>query len=387
MAKISSGAGMNKRNFLLLGDPALRLAWPVQGKVVTDSINSRPVEFATDTLKALSLITISGHIEDDDGDLMKGFNGIVEPVVYDKAGTITTLANDGGTPMTFPVSGSVIFRGTTEAMEGIFRFSFIVPLDINYSYGHGMISYYAHDERLNMNGSNADIIVGGFTEIDVNDTEGPVIRLYMNDTLFNDGGITDISPSLLAMISDESGINATGAGIGHDIIAWLDNDMSEAVVLNSLFRADIGKHKSGSILYPMVITEKGEHTISLRAWDNLNNPSVASLRFVVETSGKFRLTDLLSYPNPVTNGTRFTAGHNRPGAAMEITITIFSPAGSAVRVIREYTNTAGYALPDISWDGCDSKGSRLARGLYLWRIEAVTDNGEKSSATGRIIIL
>ena len=66
LAKINSGTGMNKRNFLLLGDPALRIAWPVQGRVVTDSINSISVEFATDTLKALSLITINGHIEDNE---------------------------------------------------------------------------------------------------------------------------------------------------------------------------------------------------------------------------------------------------------------------------------------------------------------------------------
>lgn len=387
MAKISSGAGMNKRNFLLLGDPALRLAWPVQGKVVTDSVNNISVEYATDTLKALSLITISGHVEDNDGNLMKGFNGVVEPVVYDKAGTITTLANDGGTPMTFPVSGSVIFRGTTGVREGTFRFSFIVPLDINYSYGHGMISYYAMDGSRDMNGSFSDIIVGGFSEININDTEGPAIRLYMNDTLFKDGGITDSSPSLVALMSDESGINATGTGIGHDIIAWLDDDMSGAVVLNNLFRADIGVHNSGSLIYPLPVTDKGEHTVFLRAWDNLNNPSVASLMFVVETSGKFRLTNLLSYPNPVTDRTMFTAGHNRPGTGMEITITIFSHAGSAVRVITDNINTSGYALPDIPWDGCDSKGSRLACGLYLWRIEAVTDDGEKASATGRIIIL
>jgi hypothetical protein len=387
MAKISSGAGMNKRNFLLLGDPALRLAWPAQGKVMTDSINNISVEFAADTLKALSLITISGHVVDNDGNLMTGFNGVVEPVVYDKARTITTLANDGGTPMTFPVSGSVIFRGTTEVAGGRFTFSFIVPLDINYSYGQGMISYYARNDKHDMNGSYSGITVGGFSEINMDDTGGPVIRLYMNDTLFREGGITDTSPSLLALISDESGINATGTGIGHDIIAWLDDDMSEAVVLNSLFRADIGVHNSGSLVYPMLINEKGEHTISLRAWDNLNNPSVASLRFVVETSGKFRLTDLLSYPNPVTVGTRFTAGHNRPDTGMEITITIFNQAGSAVRVITDHINATGFALPDIPWDGCDSNGSRLARGLYLWRIEAVTDDGEKTSATGRIIIL
>jgi hypothetical protein len=47
----------------------------------------------------------------------------------------------------------------------------------------------------------------------------------------------------------------------------------------------------------------------------------------------------------------------------------------------------GYALPDIPWDGCNDNGKRVARGLYLWRAEAITANGEKTSATGRFIIL
>ncbi|MCU0457858.1 MAG: type IX secretion system sortase PorU [Bacteroidales bacterium] len=386
-AKVSSGTGMNKRNFLLLGDPALRLAWPVDGKVVTDSINGIHISLPTDTLKALSLVTISGHLEDSSGNLKSGFNGTVEATVSDKPGVISTLANDGGSSMSFPVNGNVLFRGTTSVAGGRFSFSFIVPLDINYSYGPGSVRYYAYDGNTDLNGSFGGITVGGFSEAAMDDTGGPVIRLFMNDTLFNEGGVTDTSPILLALISDRSGINATGTGIGHDIIAWLDDDIRGAVTLNSLFRADIGVHTSGSLAYPLLVTEKGEHTISLRAWDNLNNPSVATLRFVVETSGTFRLSELLAFPNPVTDGTKFTAGHNRPGTEIEVTITIFSSDGRPVRVLREKSYSAGYALPDIPWDGCDSNGGRVARGLYLWRAEAVTTEGEKTSATGRFIIL
>ena len=387
LAKINSGTGMNKRNFLLLGDPALRIAWPVQGRVVTDTINNISVEFAADTLKALSLITINGHIEDNDGNIMDGFNGVVEPVVYDKVSTVSTLANDGGSTMSFPVTGNVIFRGTTAVTEGEFSFSFIVPLDINYSFGKGFITYYAHDENGDVNGSFSQIVVGGFSDININDTEGPVIRLFMNDTLFREGGVTDTAPSLLALISDESGVNATGTGIGHDIIAWIDDDMPGAVVLNGLFSADIGVHTSGRLSYPFVLSEKGEHTVSIRAWDNLNNPSVATIRFVVETSGVFRLTDLLCYPNPVIDKTTFTAGHNRPDTEIDVTITILTTGGNAVRVIREQFYGTGYSLPDIPWDGCNENGSRLARGMYLWRAEAVTAEGERASAAGRIIIL
>ena len=378
---------MNKRNFLLLGDPALRLAWPLQGKVATDSINGISVEAAVDTLRAMSVVTISGHLEDSDGEMMTGFNGTVEASVYDKATNVTTLAHDGGTPMTYPVTGSMIFRGTTPAVDGRFSFSFIVPLDINYSYGFGKISYYAKNGTLDLNGSYRDIIVGGFSEINSDDTEGPAIRLFMNDTLFREGGVTDTSPTLLALLSDESGINATGTGIGHDIIAWLDDDMSRAVVLNEFYTSDLGVHTSGSLSYSLFTEVRGKHTISLRAWDNLNNPSVATLGFTVVTDGTFRLTNLLAWPNPTDAGTTFTAGHNRPDTEMDITIAIFSTGGNLVRVIRKHSVSTGYSLPEIEWDGCDGNGGRVARGIYLWRAEAVTGEGERSMASGRIIIL
>ena len=42
IAKNMSGDNTNKRNFLLLGDPAVRLSWPWHGNIVTDSINNVP---------------------------------------------------------------------------------------------------------------------------------------------------------------------------------------------------------------------------------------------------------------------------------------------------------------------------------------------------------
>jgi len=72
---------------------------------------------------------------------------------------------------------------------------------------------------------------------------------------------------------------------------------------------------------------------------------------------------------------------------IDLTITVFSSDGRIVKVLRDKIQSEGYALPDIPWDGCDENGGRVARGLYLWRAEAVTSEGEKTSATGRFIIL
>ena len=143
----------------------MKLAYPYHGKVVTDSVNNVSVINNTDSLKALSLITISGHIEDMSGNIMNNFNGIVSPIVYDKPTKIKTLANDGGQRMTFNLSNNILFSGKTMAKDGKFRFTFIVPRDIDYSFGQGKISYYASNDTEDMNGSFNDIIVGGFSSI------------------------------------------------------------------------------------------------------------------------------------------------------------------------------------------------------------------------------
>ncbi len=127
IAKNRTGDGPNKRNFTLLGDPALKLAFPWHGNIVTDSVNSVSVSEGTDTLKALSMITIAGHLEDQKGAMMNTFNGVVSPVVFDKANKIKTLANDGGEIMEFDLRNNIIFSGKTMASDGRFRFTFIVP--------------------------------------------------------------------------------------------------------------------------------------------------------------------------------------------------------------------------------------------------------------------
>src|SRR5690606_20139412 len=91
-------AGSNNiRNFALLGDPALQLGKP-QPKIVTDSINGIAINSSIDTLKSLSKITVTGHIEDDNGNLMSDYNGILFPTVYDKSKVRSTLGNDVSAP-------------------------------------------------------------------------------------------------------------------------------------------------------------------------------------------------------------------------------------------------------------------------------------------------
>ena len=387
LAKNNSGSGPNKRNFSLLGDPALKLAYPWHGKVITDSVNNISVSDKIDSLKALTLVTVSGHIEDRDKNLLDTFNGIVSPIVYDKASKIKTLANDGGQTMVFNLRNNIIFSGKTMAKAGKFKFTFIVPRDIDYSFGTGKISYYAKDNKEDMNGYFSDIIVGGFFNSVLTDSDGPEINLYMNDTLFRDGGITDNNPHLLAIIVDKDGINTTGSGIGHDLTAFLDNDPNKSFVLNNYFENDFDNYMKGKIIYDLSGLSNGTHSITVKAWDNFNNSSEKSIIFIVETGEKFILKNLINFPNPFLNETSISAEHNRSEAELNITINIFSLNGRLIKIIKTIAPSTGYVLPPVIWDGNDDGGKRVGRGIYPYSIIVTTPTGEMAKASGRMIIL
>ena len=387
IAKNNSGNGSNKRNFTLLGDPALKLAYPWHGKVVTDSINNVSIAQKTDSIKALSMVTVSGHINDRNGNIMSSFNGIVSPLVYDKAGKIKTLANDGGQTMEFESRNNILFSGKTMAKNGRFRFTFLVPRDINYSYGTGKISYYASDLYEDMNGYFSEIIVGGFSNLLQSDTSGPDIKLFLNDTLFRNGGLTDENPKLLAIIEDKGGINTTGSGIGHDLTGYIDNEHNSSFVLNDYFENDFDNYRRGRITYDLNGLKSGSHSLTLKAWDNFNNSSEKTLIFLVETGNKFVLKNLINYPNPFLNNTMITADHNRPENVLSVTINIFNMDGSIIKVIKTIVPATGYTLPPVNWDGNDNGGMRTGKGIYPYTVIISTDKGETVRASGRMIIL
>ncbi|MBT5090186.1 MAG: type IX secretion system sortase PorU, partial [Flavobacteriales bacterium] len=128
--KVLSGTSANNRNFTLLGDPALCLAYP-KYKVQTTSM--------LDTLKALGEVNVSGEVQDDLVAL-DSFNGTVYVTIYDKEIIRTTLGQESCTPMPYRDQNNILYKGAATVTNGDFSFSFIVPKDIAYNYGAGKIS-------------------------------------------------------------------------------------------------------------------------------------------------------------------------------------------------------------------------------------------------------
>ncbi len=387
-SKVGAGSRPNNRNIVLLSDPALKLSYP-EYQVVTDSINGTAIDQYTDTLGALSKVTISGRIENQ-GQVMTNFNGFLYPKVFDKKQTYTTLGNDPDSqPMEFKMQKNILYKGKVSVKNGIFKFSFIIPKDINYSIGKGKISYYAENGIRDANGYHDSLLIGGNSKNIINDSQGPDIALYMNDTNFVSGGITDENPVLLAFISDENGINTTGNGIGHDITLTLDDNSSEAVELNSFYSANIDTYQSGVVKYALSNLSEGPHTITLKVWDILNNSNSASIDFVVASSDKVLISNVLNYPNPFSDYTNFVFEHNMECTEMSLEIQIFDNMGRLVRMLSTKVEDPGFRIADneLKWNGRSQNGGSLQSGIYTYKLVVKTDTKQSAVKTGKLVFL
>ena len=379
-----------KRLVFLIGDPAMKLAFP-QPDIRLTKVNDVEITQQIDTLKALSRTKLSGEVTDVNGNVLSNYNGTLTATVFDKRIDRQTLANDGTTDgngtiyLNFTTLGEILFKGQATIENGQFEFDFIVPRDIGIPVGNGKVSFYAQTDNglSDQTGANFDIKVGGINEDAPEDNIGPVINLYMNDENFVSGGVTNESPSLLAKLQDDNGIN-TASGIGHDITAIIDGDETNPVVLNDYYQAEVDDFTNGTVSYPFRDLEPGLHTLTLKAWDTYNNSSTAEIQFTVyDKDEELVIKNVLNYPNPFVNYTEFWFNHNS-SEPLDVSVQIFTVSGKLVRTINGQTSAdecCGSGTSSLSrsivWDGRDDFGDKIGKGVYVYKLKVKSNRLNK----------
>lgn len=379
------------RNFLLIGDPAVKLANPSY-TVKTKTVNGIDISLPMDTLKALSKITITGEVQDNSGNKLTNFNGTIYPTVYDKLVTYYTLGNDRDSRdpsfvEPFLLQKNVIYSGKASVLNGGFTFTFVVPKDISFQYGKGKLSYYAHNGQDDAAGNDSSIVVGGVNSNINQDGEGPKVQLYINDEKFVRGGMTDKNPVLYAIVKDSSGVNTVGTGIGHDMTAEMDSKTEKKYILNDYYENDLDSYQSGKVRYQFKNLEPGPHTITFKVWDVFNNSSEATTDFIVSESAALALDHVLNYPNPFTTHTTFMFEHNRPYISLDVQVQIFTVSGKLIKTISDKIITEGYRSDKLQWDGLDDYGDRIGKGVYVYRLRVKTTDGEYADKFEKLVIL
>lgn len=376
----------DQRCVILLGDPALRISLP-QYNVVTTSINGIDPEVENDTLKALSNVTISGKIMDADSNFISDFNGEIQITLFDKSSTYYTLDNENnGSRLSFEQQKNILHKSKTKVENGLFTHSFTMPKDIAYNYGYGKLSYYAYSDSADAGGYCDKFVVGGIDNSVIIVETRPIVKLYIGDSNFRSGGITNENPELYAVVSDNIAINTVGSGLGHDLTATLDN-AANTFILNDFFEQDQFDANKGYIRFPFYSLNEGEHTLTLKAWNIFNFSSSATITFNVISKNEETFSNLKNFPNPFKNSTSFFLEHNQSSKIKSAEIHIFNTAGMRVKTIPVNNPSNGYTIGPIQWDGTTDGGQKLKSGIYIYRMLINTENGKEYTESKKLVIL
>jgi hypothetical protein len=384
--------------FALLGDASMPIAFP-KHIIEVDSVNGKSTSAFRDTVKAFSVITLKGHVNERLVGKFDKFSGTMWVKVFDKPTQKYTLNNDkSASPVPFLEQSGVLFNGQVSVNNGQFQLVFSVPKDISYNYGLGVAKFYAHNGETDAAGSWQFIIGGSEVGIDPG-TDGPIVRSFMQDTTFVSGGKVARDVDFVARIFDKDGINATGAGIGRDLLLVIDEgtENQKSYVLNDYFSYDVNSYTTGTVRIPLSGLQPGKHLLTCKAWDIYNNGGKGSVVCIVIPPRTFEITESHSYPVPFdgreSSGSAgsqpFTVSirHTLPGENITSNWIIYDAAGREVQKGIELVESAPNKFDAITWDGRSHNGSQLMGGVYYYQIILTTDDGLKQTVGGKFIKL
>jgi len=363
---------VNDRRYVFLGGPFVPLAVPR----LEVEFTQRP-----DSLMAMNLATVAGRIVDAQ-QVAVGGDGVLYVNVYDSDRERSHRV--GGGEIEYVVTGPTIYRGSATITDGEFSFEFITPLDISYGGQGAKISVYAQFDDIDGAGIVDSLSVSG-TIAEVTDSTGPAIQVGFEGIHdFISGDYIRQDEKLLVTISDPSGVNLTAA-LGHGITMEIDNESGDLKDLTTLFEGDLDDFTTGSLMYPVSGLAPGSHHFRIKAWDNANNSSVYEFDAEIMASEHLAIRDLLNYPNPMKESTRFS--FYLTDRVEKFSLELFTLSGKKIKSFYRHSLEAGY-YDDIEWYGRDTDGSRVATEVYIYKATAYPANGgDKVESYGKLVLI
>jgi peptidase C25-like protein/flagellar hook capping protein FlgD len=357
---LATSTSSNYQKFHLFADPSM---FPADPRNIIEISSVRP-----DTLKALSKVSVDG-IVNKDSSIWQNFTGGATVIVNDAK--FENVNTGGGHAYT--VDGPRIFKGEISINNGAFSNEFIVPKSIRYQDRKtGRVTIYAWNEQGNGDalGYIDTLLFYGTTNLV--DEDGPEIDLYFDgQEHFNEGDLVSDNPSLVAEISDENGINLTQE-VGHIIEIQIDDESTKDIT--TFFSYDRDSYSDGKLKYHLENLKDGPHQLSVKAWDNLNNPTTKLINFQVVQNDGIVLQNVVNFPNPFASDTYFTF-QTLGSTGSEVIIKIYTIGGRLIKTIEgNLVNSDGFNK--IHWDGRDEDGDKIANGVYPYKL--ILKNGNES---------
>ena len=251
-------------------------------------------------------------------------------------------------------------------------------------------------------GNDSELL--GFAPTDSLTTEFLYETTAPTATITSDGGETELTDKALPLegtASDPSGTQR----IGQDEISvpasgvWLveivgtgpDKQPIDPVAAVDDSDAEQEPWSVWSIDY--LPTRSGEYDLDVRVTDNAGNYEIYDIgEYTMSVSLTFRGTTF-GWPNPLRLSKRdvafFSFDVNVPrGDTIDLTLSIYDWSGDMV-LSQTYPDVVSGQRNDqlVKWNLENQAGTPVARGLYVFRLEAVNAAGNRANVVGKVLVV
>ncbi len=355
----------NKLSFFLLGDPAIKVNYPISRFNIT-KVNNTNMTYsdAIAQISPLMKFDIEAQVLDDQGNLDSSFNGDATVTLYDKQSLFTE--------MSFTVHGVKIDRDiytdraklaeiSGRVVNGVFTGQMIAPREPKASNESVLLRVYAHQD-------NSTIMVNGFTKnimmlpydesLAISDNTAPVISsMFINDeATFANGAIIAPESILYISASDDQGISLQANSVDKDMTLLLDGKESYGDVNCYVTAGEDGKLVN--IEYPLANLTEGQHTLTFIVYDMLGNSATHTITFIVgQNSASNIVADKL--PAYVNGEVNFDVEDSKLHGNTNYILRVTDASGKLVWM------TTTDNLP-VTWDMKDMNGNSVPAGLYRY---------------------
>ena len=355
----------NKLSFFLLGDPAIKVNYPISRFNIT-KVNNTNMTYsdAIAQISPLMKFDIEAQVLDDQGNLDSSFNGDATVTLYDKQSLFTE--------MSFTVHGVKIDRNiytdraklaeiSGRVINGVFRGQMIAPREPKASNESVLLRVYAHQD-------NSTIMVNGFTKnitmlpydesLAISDNTAPVISsMFINDeATFANGAIIAPESILYISASDDQSISLQANSVDKDMTLLLDGKESYGDVNCYVTAGEDGKLVN--IEYPLANLTEGQHTLTFIVYDMLGNSATHTITFIVgQNSASNIVADKL--PAYVNGEVNFDVEDSKLHGNTNYILRVTDASGKLVWM------TTTDNLP-VTWDMKDMNGNSVPAGLYRY---------------------
>lgn len=407
--RLANNAEPNPNNlrYAYYGDPAIRVPSP-DYEIKINKINGVDISERSafieeaDTLpdgtypdlphypevSAMSSVTVEGEILNlTDGKPADGFDGTLNLQLFDAEKIITTYGQGTqGVSVSYNDRTTRLSTANAAVKDGKFEATLRVPPEISDNYSPALIAAYAFDGKgREANGATERLYVYG-ASAESPDTKGPAIeKLFVNHEGNASGALVAPNSILFAHLRDESGINVSEGGIGHSLTLTVDGKQIYSD-LNSYYVQDSSDPDFGVLKYPLSGLSGGKHSLLLSVWDNANNNSKASLEINVGTAVDPAILDITTDVNPASESVNFLLTLDRPNTRLACTIGVYSLDGRKLWEQTQSPVTDSDSRLSMRWNLCDGSGTRVPRGIYVYRATVTTEEGTYSSKSKRLAV-